>query len=348
MGNGTHAPTLVDCVTNRSIPMQEDATPYSGLTPDLILDAMEAHGFAPTGSLLALNSYENRVYQLELADQSFCVAKFYRPNRWSDEQILEEHAFTQELIDHDLSAVGPLERDGTTLFDHAGFRYAVFPRQGGHAPNIDNFDDLKVLARSLARLHSVGQVRPFHTRPAITPERLGVESRVFLLGSRFIPAELLPAYETITEQLLAQIVPLFHSLPQQAWKRIHGDCHLGNLLWRDNTAHFVDFDDCVNGPPIQDLWMLLSGERHEQESQLSEIMDAYCPFADFDFSTLILIEPLRSLRIMHHAAWIGRRWDDPAFPRAFPWYDTDKYWSEHILDLREQLAMLNEPRLNLR
>jgi Ser/Thr protein kinase RdoA (MazF antagonist) len=328
--------------------MSEDTTPYAGLTPDLILDALEAHGFAPTGSLLALNSYENRVYQLELADESFCVAKFYRPNRWSDAQILEEHAFTQELIDHDLSAVGPWERDGTTLFSHAGFRFSIFPRQGGHAPNIDNSDDLKVLARSLARLHSVGQVMAFTTRPAISPQRLGTESRQFLLEHALLPAELLPAYETITEQLLAQIIPLFDAMPHQSWRRIHGDCHLGNLLWRDNTAHFVDFDDCVNGPPIQDLWMLLSGERHEQEGQLSDIMDAYAPFADFDFSTLALIEPLRTLRIMHHAAWIGRRWDDPAFPRAFPWYNSVRYWSDHVLDLREQLAILDEPPLTVR
>lgn len=328
--------------------MAEDATPYAGLTPDLILDALEAYGFAPTGGLLALNSYENRVYQLELADESFCVAKFYRPNRWSDEQIAEEHAFTQELIDHDLSAVGPWTRDGTTLFRHEGFRFAVFPRQGGHAPNIDNGNDLKVLARSLARMHSVGMVSAFHSRPALTPQRLGVESRDFLLQQTFVPDELMPAYETITEQLLAQITPVFDALPHGSWRRIHGDCHLGNLLWRDDTAHFVDFDDCVNGPPIQDLWMLLSGERHEQESQLSEIMEAYSPFADFDFATLVLIEPLRTLRIMHHAAWIGRRWNDPAFPRAFPWYNTDKYWSDHILNLREQLAILYEPPLSLR
>tara|TARA_A100001037_G_scaffold109495_5_gene99725 strand:+ start:3753 stop:4739 length:987 start_codon:yes stop_codon:yes gene_type:complete len=327
--------------------MSEDTTPYAGLSPELILDAMEAHGFSPTGSLLALNSYENRVYQIELADDTFCVTKFYRPNRWSDAQILEEHAFTAELMEHDLSAVGPVERDGTTLFDHQGFRFSVFPRQGGHPPNIEDPDTLEVLSRSLARLHNVGTVTAFQTRPEISPERLGAQSREFLLAESFIPTELLPAYTTITEQLLERIQPVFDGLPRQNWRRIHGDCHLGNLLWRDNTAHFVDFDDCVNGPPIQDLWMLLWGERHEQEHQLSEIMDAYAPFADFDFSTLVLIEPLRTLRIMHHAAWIGRRWDDPAFPRAFPWYNTDKYWSDHILDLREQLAKLDEPPLTL-
>ena len=328
--------------------MSDTNTPYAGLSPDVILDALEAHGFRPTGGLLALNSYENRVYQLELEDESYCVAKFYRPARWSDAQILEEHAFTHELLEHELSVVAPWERDGTSLFNHQEFRFAVFPRQGGHAPNIDISADLKILARTLGRLHAVGAVRRFAHRPSISVARLGTESREFLLGHEFVPAELVPAYDAITKQLLEQIVPTFDNVVQQHWARIHGDCHLGNLLWRNDTPHFVDFDDCVNGPAIQDLWMLLSGERSDQERQLSEIMEAYTAFADFDFSSLRLVEPLRTLRMMHHAAWIGRRWHDPAFPRAFPWYNTDKYWSEHILNLREQLALLHEPPLSVR
>jgi len=320
-----------------------DATPYAGLTPDMILDALEAAGFEPTGSLLELNSYENRVYQLELEDGTFVVSKFYRPERWSNEQILEEHQFTQELIEHELPAVGPLDRDGTTLFEHAGFRFAVFPRQGGHPPNIENLDDLKVLSRTLGRIHAVGSIRPFATRPSLTVQRLGADSREFLLGQQFIPMELEPAYSSITEHLLERINPLFEGAAQ--WRRIHGDCHLGNLLWRNELPHFVDFDDCVNGPPIQDLWMLLSGEREEREAQLSMILNAYEQFATFDLPSLRLIEPLRTLRIMHHAAWIARRWHDPAFPRAFPWFNTEKYWSEHILNLREQQATLDEPTL---
>jgi len=320
-----------------------DATPYAGLTPDLILDALEATGFEPTGSLLELNSYENRVYQLALEDGSFVVSKFYRPARWTNEQILEEHRFTQELVEHELPAVGPLERNGATLFEHAGFRFAVFPRQGGHAPNIENQDDLKVLARTLARIHSVGAIAPFATRPSLTVQRLGFDSQEFLLANQFIPLELEPAYSSITAHLLERITPLFEDAAH--WRRIHGDCHLGNLLWRDNLPHFVDFDDCVNGPPIQDLWMLLSGERDEREGQLKMILDAYQQFASFDLASLRLIEPLRTLRIMHHAAWIARRWHDPAFPRAFPWFDSEKYWSEHILNLREQQAALDEPTL---
>jgi Ser/Thr protein kinase RdoA (MazF antagonist) len=322
-----------------------NTTPYAGLTPDLILDALETIGFAPTGSLLELNSYENRVYQLELEDSSFVVTKFYRPERWSNEQILEEHTFTQELIDHELPAVGPLQRDGSTLFEHLGFRFAVFPRQGGHPPNIEIEDDLKVLSRTLGRIHSVGNIEPFATRPSLTVQRLGTESRTFLLEQQFIPLELEPAYTSITEHLLERITPLLDG--DIEWRRIHGDCHLGNLLWRNDLPHFVDFDDCVNGPPIQDLWMLLSGERDEREAQLGVIMEAYQQFASFDLSTLRLIEPLRTLRIMYHAAWIARRWDDPAFPRAFPWFNTEKYWSEHILNLREQQAALDEPTLQL-
>ncbi len=320
-----------------------DTTPYAGLTPDLILDSLDGIGFAPTGSLLELNSYENRVFQLELEDGSFVVTKFYRPARWTNEQILEEHQFTQELIDHELPAVGPLVRDGSTLFEHESFRFAVFPRQGGHPPNIEIQEDLKVLSRTLARMHSVGGVTPFATRPSLSVQRLGIDSRTFLLEHQFIPLELEPAYSSITEHLLERLTPAFDAESQG--RRIHGDCHLGNLLWRDNLPHFVDFDDCVNGPPIQDLWMLLSGERDEREAQLGLILRAYEQFASFDVSSLRLIEPLRTLRIMYHAAWIARRWNDPAFPRAFPWFNTEKYWAEHILSLREQQAALEEPTL---
>lgn len=324
----------------------DDATPYSGLTPDLILDAVETVGFRPTGSLLELNSYENRVYQLELDDGDFVVGKFYRPHRWSNEQILEEHRFTLELADHELPAVVPLMKDGTTLFDYGGYRFALFPRQGGHPPNVESEDNLKTLARTLARVHAVGAIGPFTFRSTLDVHGLGFDSREFLLQAGFIPEELGAAYESITEHLLARLAPLFDD--KTAWQRIHGDCHLGNLLWRDNLPHFVDFDDCVNGPPVQDLWMLLSGERHEQEAQLGLILEAYEPFASFDASTLRLVEPLRTLRIMHHAAWIGRRWHDPAFPRAFPWFNSERYWSQHILTLREQQAALDEPAMVIR
>lgn len=323
--------------------MQTSETPYDGLSPDCILDALEVVGFLPTGGLLALNSFENRVYQIELEDGGFVVAKFYRPGRWTDAAILEEHTFTAELVDHELPVVAPLVRDGTTLFSHADFRFAVFPRQGGHPPNLEDPDTFAVLARTLARLHGVGRVRPFTHRARLSSERLGWESRTYLLENNWLPPDIEQAYATLTEHLLTEVDRrLPRDLPGQ---RIHGDCHMGNVLWRNGTPHFVDLDDCVTGPEIQDLWMLLAGEHHERQAQLNKLLDAYLPFHELNLATLDLIEPLRTLRIMHHAAWLARRWHDPAFPVAFPWFDSERYWSEHVLELREQQAALQEPPL---
>ena len=316
--------------------------PYDALTPDAVLDAMETIHLEPTGGLTALNSYENRVYQVALEDGSFVITKFYRPERWSDAAIIEEHDFTQGLFDAELSVVPPMQIDGSSVFHHLGFRFAVFARQGGHPPNLENEDDLEVLARSIARLHAYGNSRPFQHRVTLSVDRFGYQSRDFLLQNQFIPLEMEEAYRSVTEQLLKRIAPLMSNTPASA---IHGDCHMGNILWRDDTPHFVDFDDCMSGPPIQDLWMLLSGERDNQTLQLNLILDAYRDFHDFDLSTLQLIEPLRTLRIMYHVAWIARRWQDPAFPLAFPTFDSVNYWSNHVLALREQLAMLDEPPL---
>ncbi len=321
--------------------MQE--APYADLSPETILDAMESMGFAASGGLLALNSYENRVYQVELDDGAFVVAKFYRPERWTDAAIREEHTFTAELQAEEISVVAPETRDGETLFEHNGFRFAVFPRQGGHPPNLENEADLEVLARTIARLHAIGNRTDFVHRARLTTERLGHESREFLLAGQFVPPDIEEAYSTVTAHLLERIEPLVADAPAV---RIHGDCHMGNVLWRGDTPHFVDFDDCVMGPPVQDLWMLLSGERAEQTAQLALILDAYTTFTDFATATLKLVEPLRTLRIMHHAAWIARRWHDPAFPLAFPWFDSPRFWSEHLLELREQQALLDEPPLS--
>ena len=323
---------------------QPSETPYSGLSPDLILDALESAGFQPTGGLLELNSYENRVFQLEMEDGNFVVSKFYRPDRWADQQIIEEHEFTQELKEADLPVVAPLVCSGNSLFEHAGFRYAVYPRQGGRSPNLEVEEDLKVLARTLARIHAIGALRPFLHRPKLSLNRLGTESRTFLLDQGFVPPDMETAYASITEHLLERLESALSGMDVSG--RIHGDCHMGNLLWRESTPHFVDFDDCVNGPPVQDLWMLLSGSRDEQQGQLNLILKAYDQFHRFDAASLRLIEPLRTLRIMHHAAWLARRWHDPAFPRAFPWFDGPRYWSDHVLSLREQQAALEEPPLS--
>jgi Ser/Thr protein kinase RdoA (MazF antagonist) len=236
---------------------EQNATPYDGLSPDTILDAMESCGFDCDGSLLALNSFENRVYQLRQEDGSFVVAKFYRPGRWSDAAIAEEHKFSFELADHDLPIVAPLKRDGETLFNHGDFRFAVFPRQGGHPPDLEINEQFTVLSRTLARIHAVGAAGQFEHRVEFSASRLGHDSRKFLLDNNWIPLELEPAYETITQALLEVIDG---SLPDTTNNiRIHGDCHLGNILWRDDAPHFVDLDDCLSGPPFQDLWMLLSG-----------------------------------------------------------------------------------------
>ncbi|NKC00807.1 MAG: serine/threonine protein kinase [Pseudomonadales bacterium] len=317
-------------------------TPYDSLSPDKILDAVESVGLTPSGGLLALNSYENRVYQIEMDEGGFLVGKFYRPERWTDAAILEEHKFSLQLAEAEISVVTPIAIEGTTLFEFDGFRFALFPRQGGHPPNLENEDDLEVLSRTIARMHAFGDIEPFEHRRGLTVEILGIQSREYLIGSGYIPDDVIDAYTSTTEHLLERITPLFKDVPRQ---RIHGDCHMGNVLWRDDTPHFVDFDDCVMGPPVQDLWMLLSGERADQTYQLSVILDAYQEFFEFDTRTLALIEPLRTLRIMHHAAWIGRRWNDPAFPRAFPFFETSRYWSEHLLSLREQMAILDEPPL---
>ena len=316
--------------------------PFENLGPETILAALESVGFEPNGSLLALNSYENRVYQAQTESLEFYVAKFYRPERWTYEAIEEEHDFSYELLDSDISVVAPIQIDGSTIFDFAGYHFAIFPRQGGHPPNLENKDDLEVLSRSIARIHAIGSKKPFKHREIFSMDRLGTRSREFILGSDFLPPELVEAYASTSHNLLSAIDP---SLIESQQIRIHGDCHMGNVLWRNDISHFVDFDDCLNGPPIQDLWMLLSGERQDQLNQVNTILDAYNEFYEFNPSTLNIIEPLRTLRMIHHAAWIGKRWEDPAFPLAFPFFNSAKYWSDHILTLKEQESKLVEEPL---
>ena len=323
----------------------DSAAPYAQLSPDLILDALESVGFSPNGSLVGLNSFENRVYQIGVAETDFLVAKFYRPGRWQPQAILEEHSFTQELLDAELSVVAPIVRDGTSLFEFKDFLFAVFPRQGGHPPEIESEHNLAIMGRTLGRLHALGSAAPFEHRPRLAWQTLGRDARAYLLQSEFIPLDLVAAYESVTEHLLGsieQIMSLDYPL-----QRIHGDCHLGNVLWRDDIPHFVDFDDTLMGPIIQDLWMLLSGDYEERSQQLRTIAQAYDTFHWFDASQVRLVEALRTLRMMNHAAWIGKRWQDPAFPPAFPWFNGGRYWSDHVLALREQLAAMEEHPLRL-
>ncbi len=320
------------------------AHPYDALTPDVILDAVESTGLRCDGRLLALNSFENRVYQVGIEEAAPVVVKFYRPERWTSEQILEEHAFARELAEAEIPVVAPLADAGTTLHEHAGFRFAVYPKQRGRAPDLETEETLSWMGRFLGRIHAIGALRPFSCRRTLDVAAFGDEPSAFVLERRFIPAELEEAYRTLIAQLLAKIRSSFdHGFPLL---RLHGDCHPGNVLW-DEGPNFVDLDDCCMGPAVQDLWMLLSGEREERERQVGWLLDGYFEFAELDPRELALIEPLRTLRMIHYAGWLARRWDDPAFPAAFPWFNTQRYWQDHILALREQAAALDEPPLSL-
>jgi Ser/Thr protein kinase RdoA (MazF antagonist) len=318
--------------------------PFEALGPDLLLDAVESVGLVPDGRFLALNSYENRVYQIGIENQAPLVAKFYRPERWSTEAILDEHDFSLELAGHEIPVVAPLRLVGSTLHEHRGFRFALFPRRGGRAPELDDTDTREWLGRFLGRIHAVGEARGFTARP-----RFGLaavrEDRDWLLAEHWIPDYLVDAYRTLSDDLLLAMAAAFERAGDIHMLRLHGDCHPGNVLWTEQGPHFVDLDDCATGPAVQDLWMLLSGEREERSLQLSDVIAGYEDFRDFDRRELHLVEALRTARVMRYAAWLARRWDDPAFPLAFPWFGEPRFWEQHLLDLREQAAALQEPPL---
>jgi Ser/Thr protein kinase RdoA (MazF antagonist) len=320
--------------------------PYAQLTPDFVLDAVESIGLLSDSRILSLNSYENRVYQVGIEDQTPIIAKFYRPNRWTTEAILEEHQFTKTLLDQDISVVPPVEIHGKTLHEYKGFRFTLFPRQGGHAPEIDIPDTLHRIGLNIGRIHQSGANQLFAHRNTFSIEQWAINSRDFILTNDFLPDSLLAAYDTLTADLIKKMQAILNECPYTPMK-LHGDCHIGNILWRDELAHFVDFDDCINGPAIQDLWLMLSGDRAQQTQQMIELIEGYEEFCSFDSSQLRLIETLRTLRMMNYAAWLARRWSDPAFPMHFPWFNTERYWSDHILELREQFAILDEPPLKL-
>lgn len=319
--------------------------PYDALTPDRILDALESTGLAADGRLLSLNSFENRVYQLGVEDAAPVVIKFYRPGRWSDAAILEEHAFTQELAADEIPVVAPLVLQGNTLHRHAGFRFAVYPKQGGRTPEFDRPDTLRRMGRFLGRLHAVGARACYRHRPALDLQAFGFAPRDFLAKGEWLPPDLRPAWQGVADHALQSAAYCFERAGPFRLIRLHGDCHVGNVLWTDDGPHFVDFDDSRMGPAVQDLWMLLSGEREAQQAQLREVLEGYETFAGFDRRELSLLEALRTLRLIHYAGWLAQRWDDPAFPAAFPWFNTQHYWQARILELREQIALMDEPPL---
>jgi Ser/Thr protein kinase RdoA (MazF antagonist) len=326
------------------------SAPYAGLTPEVVLDAAESVGLRGDGRMLALNSYENRVYRLSLENGSSCVAKFYRPERWSDAQILEEHAFVRELARREVPVVAPMAfADDRTLLAFAGFRFALYPLCGGRAPELDARATREWIGRYIGRIHAVGAANEFRERPEMDIASFGEEPSEWLLAHDFIPADLIAAYRSVVALALDGVRTCFERAGDVSKLRLHGDCHAGNILWIQDGAlagpHFVDFDDSRSGPAIQDLWMLLSGERSEMQRQLRELVSGYEDFVALDRRELNLVEALRTLRLIHYAAWIARRWDDPAFPAAFPWFNTQRYWQDRILELREQIALMAEPPL---
>ena len=318
---------------------------YTDLTPETILAAVESAGYETSGRFLALNSYENRVYRCELEQGGAVIAKFYRPGRWSNQAIAEEHQFALELLESEIPVVAPIIVDGDSLLDHQGYRFSLYPLRGGRWPDLETRDDLNWMGRFIARIHNVGRTSSFEHRHQIEINRMGNEAACFLQENGFIPDYLELAYRTLVDDLLIEIQSAFDRCGSYNTIRLHGDCHRSNVLWTDDGPHFVDLDDCCNGPAIQDLWMLLSGDREEMTEQMCDLLEGYEEFAELDLKELQLIEALRSLRMMHYAAWLAKRWNDSAFPLAFPWFNTNQYWEEHVLELREQLSRLHEPVL---
>jgi Ser/Thr protein kinase RdoA (MazF antagonist) len=325
----------------------EEEAPYARLSPDSVIAAVEAAGELSDGRVLALGSYENRVYQVGREDADPLVVKFYRPGRWSDAAILEEHQFALELAAAEVPVVAPLQYAGRTLLEHEGFRYALFPRRGGRWPELGHAAEREWMGRFLGRMHRVGQAQRFQHRPLLSIDTFGDEARAAVLDSAFVPDYLEQRYAEVTGALLDAVEAEFSAVQPLAQLRIHGDCHRNNVLWTDAGPHFVDLDDCMTGPAIQDLWMLLAGSRAEMAEQVRDLLEGYEQFADFDRVQVRLIEPLRTLRMIHYSAWLARRWHDPAFPRAFPWFAEPRYWERHVGELQEQFGAMEQGALEL-
>lgn len=327
------------------IPLSIDPTPYANLDPCLILDAIESAGFLCTGSLAALNSYENRVYQVGIEDSESLIAKFYRPARWSNAAIIEEHQFALELVSHEIPVIAPLEAQQKTLHEYQGYRFALFPRRGGRILELENLEHLEWMGRFIGRLHAVGACQPFQYRLQLNLSTYGQQPYQFLLQNDFIPSEVKQDYCSTMTAILEKIEQNFQSVGPITNLRLHGDCHVGNVLWNNSGPQIVDLDDCLMGPAIQDIWMLVSGNTEEEiELQLSHILRGYQEFYDFNHREIHLIEALRTLRMIHYSAWLARRWQDPTFLLNFPWFNTVRYWQEQLQYLKEQLFLLESQK----
>ncbi len=319
-------------------------TPFNNLDPDLILGAVESVKYQCTGSLSALNSFENRVYQIGIEDQEPIIAKFYRPNRWTNEAIIEEHAFALALHDQEIPVVAPLrDMNGETLHTYQEYRFALFPRHGGRTLELDNEEQLEWMGRFLGRIHAIGAIQPFTHRMSLDVQSYGFKPYQYLLENNFIPPAIRNNYMDAVESILEKVSQRFADIDNLRRIRLHGDFHLGNILWNLNGPHIVDLDDCLMGPAVQDFWMLLSGATvADSKLQLQCLLDGYREFFDFDNQEIYLIEALRALRMIHYTGWLAKRWDDPAFPLNFPWFNTAKYWDEHLQHLRDQSHHLDQ------
>jgi Ser/Thr protein kinase RdoA (MazF antagonist) len=320
---------------------------FIDLTPDLIIEAIEqSNDQLCDGRLLALNSYENRVYRVGIEDGQPLIAKFYRPHRWTEEQINEEHAFAMELAGADIPVVAPLpDKKGATLRRHGDFYFALYPVRGGRSPELDNPDQLQIIGRFIGRLHKVSETTEFSHRSVVDTETLGRETSAYLIDNQRLPADLSSAYQSVITDLLMKVESRFRACTSVRSIRLHGDFHPGNILWRDETPHIVDLDDARSGPAVQDLWLFLSGDRQYQQARLADLLDGYTMFREFDPVELGLVEALRTLRIIHYAAWLDKRREEPAFQQAFPWLASNRYWDDHILALKEQSSALDEEPL---
>lgn len=317
---------------------------FTSLSPDLILDGIESTGLQVDSGLLALNSYENRVYQFHDENLVKYVTKFYRPQRWTEEALREEHDFAFELVEQELPIVAPLRIAGESLFNHQGYHFAIYPCRGGRIFEVDNLDQLEWMGRFVGRIHAVSAKTPFEHRPIFTREEMLVQAREIIVQSGFVPKSIEVAFYTILDQVIDVANQQYQT---NGIIRLHGDCHAGNILWTDDGPHFVDLDDCRMGPAIQDLWMMLSGDRQQQLLQLDTLLSGYEEFFEFDTKQLALIESLRTMRVVNYMAWLCKRWQDPAFPHSFPWFNTERYWEEQILMLKEQMSALQQPPLSL-
>jgi Ser/Thr protein kinase RdoA (MazF antagonist) len=332
---------------------EASSAPYAGLSPDVVLDALDAVGLRGDGRLLQLNSYENRVYQVWLEDGRAVVAKFYRAGRWSDAQILEEHAFAAALAADEIPVAAPLELApdgraaqaiGATLARSVNgtLRYAVAERVAGRAPELDDLDVLERIGSYLGRIHRIGAQQPFETRLTLDVATLGTASRDWLLAHDAIPAEAVDGWRAAAAEALALAQAAFDARADTPRLRLHGDCHPGNILWSDAGPCFVDLDDAMNGPAVQDLWMLFGADTAGAALAREAVLEGYERFRAFDRRELTLVEPLRTLRMVHHSAWIARRWHDPAFPAAFPFFTAADYWRQQAMQLREQAEAMRE------